>query len=68
MNFDLRLPIGILFSAYGAILTAYGIITYGSEIYKKSLGTNINLYWGVVLLVFGLVMLILAILGRDKDK
>ena len=68
MNFDLRLPIGILFSAYGVILTTYGIITYGSEIYKKSLGTNINLYWGVVLLVFGLVMLILAILGRDKDK
>lgn len=68
MNFDLRLPIGILFSAYGAILTTYGIITNGSEIYKKSLGTNINLYWGVVLLVFGLVMLIFAILGRDKDK
>ena len=68
MNFDLRLPIGILFSAYGAILTAYGIITNGSEIYKKSLGANINLYWGVVLLVFGLLMLIFAILGRDKDK
>lgn len=68
MNFDLRLPIGILFSAYGAILTTYGIITYGSEIYKKSLGANINLYWGVVLLVFGLLMLIFAILGRDKDK
>lgn len=68
MNFDLRLPIGILFSAYGAILATYGIITYGSEIYKKSLGANVNLYWGVVLLVFGLLMLIFAILGRDKDN
>ena len=68
MNLDLRLPIGILFSAYGAILSVYGIITNGSEIYKKSLGANINLYWGVVLLVFGLLMLIFAILGRNKDK
>jgi len=68
MNFDLRFPIGILFSAYGVILSIYGIITNGSVIYEKSLGANINLYWGVVLLVFGLLMLIFAILGRNKDK
>jgi len=68
MNFDLRFPIGILFSAYGFLLTIYGIITNGSEIYKKSLGDNINLYWGVVLLVFGLLMLAFAIRGRNKNK
>ena len=27
MNFDLRLPIGILFSFYGVILVGYGLIT-----------------------------------------
>ena len=68
MNFDLRFPIGILFSAYGFLLAIYGIITNGSEIYKKSLGDNINLYWGVVLLVFGLLMLAFAIRGRNKNK
>ena len=64
MNFDLRLPIGILFTVYGAILAGYGALTLGSDIYKKSLGTNINLIWGCVLLAFGLLMWIFAILGR----
>jgi len=66
MNFDLRLPIGILFSLFGIILTGYGIITRGSEIYAKSLGYNINIQWGIVLLVFGLVMYFLA--KRSKDS
>ncbi|MEK7952333.1 hypothetical protein [Luteolibacter soli] len=60
MNFDLRLPIGVLFTLFGAILVGYGAVTKGSEIYQKSLGHNINLSWGAVLLVFGLVMLALA--------
>ncbi len=64
MDFDLRLPIGILFSVFGVILTGYGFITRGSEIYQKSLGKNINLEWGVVLLVFGLFMLLLTKLGK----
>jgi len=66
MDFDLRFPIGILFSAYGAILTVFGAISNGSEIYKKSLGDNINLQWGILLLVFGLVMLGLAFRARRK--
>lgn len=66
MDFDLRFPIGILFSAYGAILTVFGAITNGSEIYKKSLGDNINLQWGILLLVFGLLMLGLAFRSRKK--
>jgi len=66
MNFDLRLPIGILFTLFGAILTIYGIITRGSEIYAKSLGQNINIQWGLVLLVFGLVMYFLA--KRSKNS
>jgi hypothetical protein len=66
MDFDLRFPIGILFSAYGAILTIFGAISNGSEIYKKSLGDNINLQWGILLLVFGLVMLTLALRAKKK--
>lgn len=66
MNFDLRLPIGILFSVFGLILSGYGLATRGSEIYQKSLGKNINLEWGIVLLVFGLFMLLLTRLGKKS--
>ena len=64
MNFDLRLPIGILFTLFGLIMTGFGLFTKGSEIYTKSLGHNINISWGIVQLVFGLFMLILAIRAR----
>lgn len=66
MDFDLRFPIGILFTAYGAILSVFGALSNDSEIYKKSLGDNINLQWGIVLLVFGLSMLTLALRARKK--
>ncbi|MEO7098567.1 MAG: hypothetical protein ABI162_04340 [Luteolibacter sp.] len=64
MNFDLRLPIGILFTLFGLILTGFGLATKGSEIYEKSLKHNINIEWGIVLLVFGAIMLIFALRGR----
>jgi hypothetical protein len=59
MNLDVRFPIGGMFSIVGAILTIYGIVS-SPAIYEKSLGINVNLWWGLVLLVFGLVMLGLA--------
>jgi intracellular septation protein A len=67
MTFDLRLPIGILFTLFGLILTGYGVATRGSEMYQKSLGKNINLEWGIVLLVFGLFMLALTRLGKKPE-
>jgi hypothetical protein len=67
MNFDLRLPIGIMFSVFGAMLTIFGLSTRGSEIYSHSLGVNINLRWGAVLLVFGVFMLFLARKGIKKS-
>ncbi len=66
MNFDLRLPIGILFTLFGLILTGFGFLTRGSEIYAKSLGNNINIEWGAVLLIFGVSMLTFALRGRRK--
>jgi len=66
MNFDLRLPLGLMFSLFGAMLTLFGL--FGDKaIYQKSLGMNVNLGWGLVMLVFGLVMLIAAIKGRGKN-
>ena len=67
MNFDLRLPIGIMFSLFGAIVAIYGLATSSSDVYQThSLGININLVWGIVLLVFGAFMLFLALKGGKK--
>ena len=59
MGIDIRLPIGILFSLLGVILTTYGSLVDTSH-YGQSFGVNINLDWGIVLLVFGLLMLLLG--------
>jgi hypothetical protein len=56
MNLDLRLPIGLMFTTFGLLLCGYGLVS-DPAIYAQSLGININLWWGLVLLVFGLVML-----------
>ena len=55
MGLDIRVPIGLLFAALGAILVLAGLFLNG-EIYRSSLGININLWWGVVMLAFGLIM------------
>ncbi len=57
MNLDLRLPIGLLFAIYGVILTGVGF--FGpAALTERSLGVNINLWWGLVMLGFGVAMLI----------
>ncbi|MES2922561.1 MAG: hypothetical protein V4819_13500 [Verrucomicrobiota bacterium] len=63
---DLRLPIGIIFTIYGFILIGYGFFTKGSKIYEKSLNININISWGIVLLIFGLVMYYYAKRGKQS--
>jgi hypothetical protein len=67
MNLDLRLPMGLMFLIIGGILTAYGVATAGSTIYAKSAGMNINLIWGVVMLVFGGVMFLLGRRGQGRS-
>ena len=68
MGLDLRLPIGLYFTILGVMLGGYGIITNATaDFYKRSLDMNINLIWGVVLLVFGLAMLIPSLLDRKKN-
>ena len=59
MGIDIRLPIGLMFTVLGVILTVYGRIS-NPAIYARSLGININSMWGVVLLVFGAIMLALG--------
>jgi hypothetical protein len=65
MGLDIRLPIGGLFIALGLLLALYGIFG-DSNIYHRSLGINVNLGWGVVLLAFGLIMATMARWGKGK--
>ena len=60
MGLDLRLPIGLMFSVFGAILVVYGFVS-DAAIYQRSLGINVNLWWGLALLVFGGVMLLFGL-------
>jgi hypothetical protein len=66
MGLDIRTPIGLMFTIFGALLSGWGVWTHGSDIYERSLGNNINLEWGAVLLVFGGVMLWLGRRGGKK--
>jgi len=59
MGLDIRLPIGVLFTLFGIVLTVFGALS-NRALYERSLGININLMWGVVLLLFGLGMLVLG--------
>lgn len=58
MGLDIRLPIGLLFSAIGLLPAGFGVVR-NKTIYQRSLGLNVNLARGAVLLVFGAVMVIL---------
>ena len=64
MGLDIRWPIGLMFTLIGALLAVFGLAN-GAE--SVSLGININLVWGAVLLVFGVLMLLGAIKGKRED-
>lgn len=65
MGIDIKLPIGLMFSLLGLLLTVYGLFTSGNQaMYEKSLHVNINLWIGLIMLVFGGVMLALAFWKR----
>ena len=55
----MRWPIGGMFTITGILLVIYGLVS-DPAIYEKSLGINVNLWWGLVLLVFGALMLLFA--------
>ena len=65
MKLDLRLPMGLMFTIVGTLLTGFGLLS-DDAIYARSLGINVNLWWGLVLLAFGLAMLGLAMRAAGK--
>ncbi len=55
---DIRIPIGLMFSILGVLITVFGFVTISeTEMYVKSLGINVNIIMGILMLVFGLIML-----------
>jgi len=51
----------MMFSVFGLLVAGYGAATQGDEMYARhSLGINVNLWWGMVMLIFGAGMLLLA--------
>ncbi|MBF0547938.1 MAG: hypothetical protein HQM08_26110 [Candidatus Riflebacteria bacterium] len=69
MGLDIRLPIGAMFLIIGALLTVYGLLTCcNTELYAKSLAININLWWGLIMSVFGFIMTTLGLKGMQKNS
>ncbi len=60
MGLDIRYPIGLMFGIIGLVMVLYGLLTGSDPMYQRSLGINVNVWWGAVLLVFGALMLYFA--------
>lgn len=63
MGLDIRWPIGLMFTFIGVLLIIAGI-TDGTP--PRPLDINIDLWWGVLLLIFGGGMLLGALNGRKQ--
>lgn len=65
--FDLKIPLGSLLGFYGLVLLVYGI--FGPKnIYVKSFHLDINVIWGVLMMVIAGAFLLSAYLGRRARK
>ncbi len=67
MGLDIRIPLGLIFLITGGIMSVYGLITRSSAIYQRSMGINLNLGWGVVMFLFGLIMFLVGRRQKWQD-
>jgi hypothetical protein len=68
MGLDIRLPIGAMFAVIGLLVALYGLLTHGdSHIYSRSLDLDINLWWGIVMFIFGALLLFLTRRGAKAE-
>ena len=64
---DVRVPIGGLFTVLGLMLSGYGLVVRsGTASLSAGSSTNVNLWWGLVMLVFGLLLLLGSFLARRR--
>jgi hypothetical protein len=57
---DIRAPIGGLFTVLGVMLAGYGLVAGSRTSSDVAPVTNVNLWWGIVMLLFGILMLALS--------
>ena len=67
MGLDIRWPIGFIFTIYGAILVIFGLAA-NPGVLERSVGMNIDLVWGGVMLLFGLFMGGLALRASRQNR
>lgn len=66
-RFDIRIPIGTLFSLLGVILAIYGVATRTDiGLYGRSENIVINLWWGLIMIVFGAGMLYFGLKANKR--
>jgi hypothetical protein len=56
-----------MFTLVGGLLAVYGLVS-DKSIYERSLGVNVNLWWGLILLAFGVVMWLLGRRGTSSIR
>ena len=66
LGMDLRLPIGGMFVLLALALVIYGLLRPDAQ--APLTRANVNLYWGIVLLAFGAVMLALGFRARRRGQ
>jgi len=59
MGLDIRFVLGLMFLVIGCLLAGFGWLG-DQSIYKRSLDFNVNLWWGLVIMVFGASLLWLS--------
>jgi len=65
MGLDIRIPLGVMFTTLGLLLTGFGFSAI-RRFTKRSLGIDVNLWWGLALLLFGTVMLFFGWRGAGR--
>lgn len=64
---DIKFPIGLMFAILGIVLLLFGLFTLSNpDMYKPSFNINVNIWSGILMLVFGGIMLISS--RRNKKK
>ena len=65
MPLDIRIPIGVMLGLMGLLLAGYGVLG-DQSVYERSLGLNINLIWGSVLVAAAAILVVLGTRGHAR--